>query len=98
MSQLEAPFSILRSIDFCKVGDRDFLSWVAASLPSLDATTTPRFLQEMPVYAHWLAIEMLRVHESAKTQLSDNTPKLKFKIAHGHESCERNFQSNPESM
>ena len=43
MSQLEAPFSILRSIDFCKVGDKDFLSWVAASLPSLHLSSLISF-------------------------------------------------------
>ena len=31
VSQLEAPFSILRSIDFFKVGDKESLSWALAS-------------------------------------------------------------------
>ena len=46
MSQLEAPFSILRSIDFCKVGDKDFLSWVAASLPSLRLSSLISFFMD----------------------------------------------------
>ena len=33
----------------------------------------------MPVYAHWLALEMLRVYESAKEKLANNT-ELKFDI------------------
>ena len=47
----------------------------------LDAATAQQFFQEMPVYAHWLALEMLRVYESAKKKLDNNT-ELKFNIEH----------------
>ena len=47
----------------------------------LDATTAQRYFREMPVYAHWLALEMLRVYESAKKKLGNNT-ELEFNIQH----------------
>ena len=48
----------------------------------LDDNSTHQFLQLMPVYAHWLAVQMLKVYESAKRQLSDKATSLEFRIAY----------------
>ena len=56
-------------------------SSVSSVAKELNPTTAQQFFQEMPVYAHWLALKMLRVHESAKTKLAATNSELKFNIA-----------------
>ena len=56
-------------------------SSVSSVAKELNPTTAQQFFQEMPVYAYWLALEMLRVHESAKTKLAAKNSELKFNIA-----------------
>ena len=64
------------------VANKSFVINTSAA-KELDATSTCQYLKSMPVYAHWLAVEMLKVHESAKRQLLAKTPAtmLKFNVA-----------------
>ena len=57
------------------------------SVPSvakeLDAFSAHQYLKPMPIYAHWFAIEFLKVLNSTKSQLSNKTlsAMMKFNVA-----------------